>query len=240
MPGGCDRWAADGSLADMTDMKQGGTLLLSGGGVRSLVALAQVLAARPGESITLLHVRDGREAAEARRRGVLAQAEHFHIGRILVIDMPWLTQRPWAKRTGSLRHDGAGAASQHAPLTRLNLLTAAATVAVELRGTRIIWPVTAESAEQAACLSEQAQLIEQAVGLEAIAPPRVVMPLLQSSDVQVVSLGRQMNVPWEAAWSCLRERPVPCGKCGGCLRRRAAFQAAGVEDPVAARRVVMA
>lgn len=221
-------------------MKQGGTLVLSGGGVRSLTALAQTLALRPNETVTLLHVRDGREAAEARRRCVLAQAEHFHIGRVLVIDAPWLMQRPWAKRSGSLRHDGDGAANQHAPLARLNLITAAMTVAVESRATRLIWPVTAASAEQAACLSEQAQLVEQATRLEHAAAPAATMPLLQSSDAQVIGLGRQMHVPWEATWSCLRERPVPCGKCGGCLRRRTAFQAAGVEDPVAARRVVMA
>jgi hypothetical protein len=190
--------------------------------------------------VTLLHVRDGREAGEARRRQVLAQAEHYRIGRVLVIDVPWLTDRPWARRRGSLRHDGGGAGGGHPTLARLNLITAAATVAAELRATRLIWPVTGESAEQAVGISEQVQLLEQSAAAEQVALPTVVMPLLLLSDAQVVGLGQQMHVPWAAAWSCLRDRPTACGTCGGCVRRREAFHAAGVEDPVVGRRAVLA
>jgi 7-cyano-7-deazaguanine synthase len=221
-------------------MKPDSTLILSGGGLRSLVTLAQALALRPRQAVTLLHVRDGREAAEARRRHVLAQAEHYHVGRVLVIDMPWLTARPWARRSGALRHNGVAATRAHPPMTRLNLIAAAMTVAAEWRVSRVVWPVAADDADMAARISEQAQLVEQSARAEGIDTPPIALPLLQAGDAQVVSLGRHLDVPWHTAWSCLHDRPAPCGTCAGCLRRREAFHEAGVEDPSIARRAVMA
>ncbi|MEM9418946.1 MAG: 7-cyano-7-deazaguanine synthase, partial [Planctomycetota bacterium] len=64
------------------------------------------------------------------------------------------------------------------------------------------------------------------------AGPKLVTPLLSYTDLQVVELGAGLGVPWELAWSCVLDQETQCGGCPACQRRRAAFRAAGVIDPV--------
>ena len=47
----------------------------------------------------------------------------------------------------------------------------------------------------------------------------------------VVRLGLTLNVPYELTWSCYNGGETPCGKCGTCIDRAAAFEANGVTDP---------
>lgn len=220
-------------------MKHPATVLLSGGGVRSLVALAQARAAQAGESMVLLHVRDGLEACEARRRHVMAQAEHFQIGRVLTLDSPWLASRPWVRSgsaqgpTTSLRHDGRAGSGAHL-LRPAHLAMTALTVAAELKAARVIWPMQAcDGVAAATRLTEQVQLLMQTARLEAPHAPLLTMPLLQYTDARVVGLGGQLGVPWALAWSCRRSEQRPCGRCPSCQRRAAAFRDAAVHDAAA-------
>ena len=52
----------------------------------------------------------------------------------------------------------------------------------------------------------------------------------------MVKLGLELGVPYELTWSCYEGGDVPCGRCGTCIDRAAAFAANGVEDPALARR----
>ena len=47
----------------------------------------------------------------------------------------------------------------------------------------------------------------------------------------VVREGLRLHVPYELTWSCYEGGDKPCGKCGTCLDRAAAFAANGVKDP---------
>ncbi|MCR4743809.1 MAG: 7-cyano-7-deazaguanine synthase, partial [Lachnospiraceae bacterium] len=48
---------------------------------------------------------------------------------------------------------------------------------------------------------------------------------------EVVKIGLELGVPYELTWSCYEGGDEPCGKCGTCIDRAAAFAANGVEDP---------
>ncbi len=60
---------------------------------------------------------------------------------------------------------------------------------------------------------------------------RIVLPLSRLTDAQVIGLGVRRGVPLELTWSCYRDGPAPCGRCGACRGRLESFRRAGMEDP---------
>ena len=54
---------------------------------------------------------------------------------------------------------------------------------------------------------------------------------LMPFEAEVVKMGLELNAPYELTWSCYEGKDVPCGKCGTCIDRAAAFAANGVSDP---------
>ena len=59
---------------------------------------------------------------------------------------------------------------------------------------------------------------------------RIVTPLIEMGKKDVIELGRRLGVPFNLTWSCLRDGPRPCGFCSSCVKRRAAFAQAGMDD----------
>ncbi|HOR21510.1 MAG TPA: 7-cyano-7-deazaguanine synthase QueC [Ruminococcus sp.] len=57
-------------------------------------------------------------------------------------------------------------------------------------------------------------------------------PFVSMTKADVVKTGLRLNVPFELTWSCYEGGDKPCGVCGTCRDRAAAFQANGVTDPL--------
>ncbi len=60
---------------------------------------------------------------------------------------------------------------------------------------------------------------------------RIEAPFASLNKAGVVKMGLEHNVPYELTWSCYEGGDKPCGVCGTCRDRAAAFAANGVEDP---------
>ena len=60
---------------------------------------------------------------------------------------------------------------------------------------------------------------------------KVEAPFVNMTKAEVVKMGLELNAPYELTWSCYEGKDVPCGKCGTCIDRAAAFTANGVSDP---------
>ena len=56
-------------------------------------------------------------------------------------------------------------------------------------------------------------------------------PFVHSTKADVVREGLRLGLPYELTWSCYEGGDKPCGKCGTCRDRAAAFAANGVADP---------
>lgn len=60
---------------------------------------------------------------------------------------------------------------------------------------------------------------------------RIEAPFVKMTKKEIVALGLKLGVPYELTWSCYAGEADPCGLCGTCRDRAAAFAANGVKDP---------
>ncbi|MEN6610706.1 MAG: 7-cyano-7-deazaguanine synthase QueC [Methanoregulaceae archaeon] len=60
----------------------------------------------------------------------------------------------------------------------------------------------------------------------------LITPFVGLTKTDILKIGRDLNVPYEHTWSCYRNEERACGTCGSCHFRKAAFQEAGMTDPI--------
>lgn len=61
---------------------------------------------------------------------------------------------------------------------------------------------------------------------------RIEAPFVYMNKSEVIRLGLKLKVPYELTWSCYEGGETPCGVCGTCRDRIAAFEKNGVTDPL--------
>lgn len=199
-------------------------LILHSGGLRSLVATAMAIDNDDKTRLSLLYINDGRDNSHDRNEYVRRQAEYFNILRIYQIDLTHLYGHGHGKGP-----DGA----PMGPLVAPQILLAALAGARLYQAHRVIWPASFNADVKAvAKATEQTILADQFGDFDIGDAPRIDTPLLELTDRQVIELGAELKVPWALSWSCFGSAELPCRVCPGCRRRKAAFQAAGVVDPV--------
>lgn len=196
------------------------TLLIHDGDLAGLTALAMAVDDDTPDRLALWIPRSLR-AAEARRRDhAKRQADHFHVEAVF---------------EGTEVEPDPSASRQEVPppLATPTTLLAAVADAIRRRVTRIIWPITSGGDFDAMALAtEQALMARQLAELEGHAPPTIETPLVEVTDRQMIEIAAHLEAPFELAWSCEGDGETPCHDCAGCARRRAAFDAAGMVDPI--------
>ncbi|MGN0609937.1 MAG: 7-cyano-7-deazaguanine synthase QueC [Oscillospiraceae bacterium] len=61
---------------------------------------------------------------------------------------------------------------------------------------------------------------------------KIEAPFVGMNKAGVVKTGLALGVPYKLTWSCYEGHDKPCGVCGTCIDRKAAFEANGVTDPI--------
>lgn len=56
-------------------------------------------------------------------------------------------------------------------------------------------------------------------------------PFMNLTKAEIVMIGSELGVPYDATWSCYRGEELHCGTCPTCRARKDAFTAAGETDP---------
>lgn len=62
-------------------------------------------------------------------------------------------------------------------------------------------------------------------------PLKIHLPLKDRTKADVLQLGDDLDVDFAATWSCHYDGEIHCGTCASCRKRRAAFEATGLDDP---------
>jgi 7-cyano-7-deazaguanine synthase len=60
----------------------------------------------------------------------------------------------------------------------------------------------------------------------------VVTPLIAMRKAEIVTLGLELNAPFDLTWSCYQGKTRACGKCDSCRLRLLAFEESGAQDPI--------
>ncbi|HRU98746.1 MAG TPA: 7-cyano-7-deazaguanine synthase QueC [Ruminococcus sp.] len=82
------------------------------------------------------------------------------------------------------------------------------------------------------CSTEFNDAMNRAVYLGSGGVLTIEAPFVGKTKAEVVKKGLELNVPYELTWSCYEGGDKPCGVCGTCRDRIAAFEANGVTDPI--------
>lgn len=131
------------------------------------------------------------------------------------------------------RTDGAPV-STYVPFRNGLFLASAASIALSNGCTEIYYGAHSDDAAGNAypdCSADFNEAIGRAVYLGSGGVLEVKAPFAGMTKAQVVREGLRLGVPYELTWSCYEGKDKPCGVCGTCRDRRAAFEANGVADP---------
>lgn len=142
---------------------------------------------------------------------------------------------PHEEYAEQLKKTNGDPVSTYVPFRNGLFLSSAASIALSHGCEVIYYGAHADDAAGNAypdCSQDFNEAINTAIFLGSGSKLHVIAPFIGLTKSQVVGRGLELNVPYELSWSCYEGGEKPCGKCGTCRDRKAAFRANGVEDPV--------
>lgn len=136
-----------------------------------------------------------------------------------------------------IAENGEGMVSTYVPFRNGLMLSAAAALAMSIYPEDDVYIYLGAHADDAAgrayadCSEEFTYAMNEAINIGTYGKVHLCAPLVNMTKAEVVKTGLDLDVPYELTWSCYEGGEKPCGTCGTCIDRAAAFEANGVEDP---------
>ena len=224
-------------------------LVLSSGGVDSTTALGMAVAKYGKENVIALSISYGQKH-DKEIRAAEAVAEYYGVEQ-LFLDLSKIfrysncsllkqsteeiPQESYAGQLEKIRKtDGEKPVSTYVPFRNGLFLSSAASVALSRECSVIYYGAHADDAAGCAypdCSEVFNNAMNEAVWEGSGHQLRIEAPFVRMNKADVVKTGLSLGVPYALTWSCYEGGEKPCGKCGTCIDRAAAFAANGVEDP---------
>jgi len=221
-------------------------LVLSSGGVDSTTALALAISRFGKENVIALSVSYGQkhdkeiEAAKkvAAYYGVeqmfldLSKIFEFSNCSLLKQSTEEIPEESYVEQIKETK--GEKPVSTYVPFRNGLFLSSAASIALSRDCSVIYYGAHADDSAGFAypdCSPEFNQAMGDAIYEGSGHQLKIEAPFIGMNKAGVVKLGLELGVPYELTWSCYEGNEKPCGKCGTCIDRAAAFAANGVEDP---------
>ena len=220
-------------------------LVLFSGGVDSTTCLAEVIGKYGKDEVLALSVSYGQKHSkelEVSKR----IADHYGV-RYKRLDLAQIfadsdcsllqgseSDIPKESYAEQLKKTDGKPVSPSVPFRNGLFLASAASIAISNGCTEIYYGAHSDDAAGNAypdCSEEFNDAINKAIYIGSGKQLRVIAPFVELNKADVVARGLELNVPYELTWSCYEGGDKPCGKCGTCLDRAAAFRANGINDP---------
>ena len=220
-------------------------LVLFSGGVDSTTCLGIAVNKYGADEVLTLSLYYGqkhsRELEAARKIAARYSVKHKELDLALIFadsDCSLLSSStediPKESYAEQLKKTDGKPVSTYVPFRNGLFLASAASIALSNGCTEIYYGAHSDDAAGNAypdCSSDFNDAINRAIYLGSGEELRVVAPFIGMNKAQVIAEGLKLNVPYELTWSCYEGGDKPCGVCGTCRDRIAAFRANGMDDP---------
>lgn len=220
-------------------------LVLFSGGLDSTTCLALAIEKYGADEVLALSVSYGQKhTKEIEAAG--AVAEHYGV-KLQTLDLAEIfadsdcsllkgsTQEvPKESYAEQLAETDGKPVSTYVPFRNGLFLSSAASIALSHGCEVIYYGAHADDAAGNAypdCSQDFNDAINTAIYLGSGKQLRVEAPFVGKTKADVVAEGLRLHAPYELTWSCYEGGEKPCGLCGTCRDRAAAFAANGVKDP---------
>lgn len=221
-------------------------LVLSSGGIDSSTCLGLAIDRYGKENVTALSITYGQKhtkeiesaRAVARYYGIelleLNLSEIFRYDTTCTLLSGCDEDIPEESYAEQLKKTNGSPVSTYVPFRNGLFLSSAASIALSKHCDIIYYGAHSDDAAGNAypdCSDAFNTAMNQAIYLGSGEQLHIEAPFVKMNKAEVVALGLKLKVPYELTWSCYEGHEHPCGVCGTCRDRAAAFAANGVADP---------
>ncbi|MHC1624815.1 MAG: 7-cyano-7-deazaguanine synthase QueC [Methermicoccaceae archaeon] len=215
-------------------------VLLLSGGLDSLVCLS-ILRER-FDNILAITFDYGQRPLDRELAAAKAIAQHYEVEH-RVIPLEFLADTSQDKEVPILSQDdlndpvkvNESARQVWVPARNLVMLSVACSIAERVGAKTVAFGANAEEGVTFPDNSKAfVDAFNKLVEVGTLSHPAVVAPLIEYDKSEIVRIGAKLNAPFELSWSCYLDGNVPCGVCESCVRRKRAFEEAGVVDSLEA------
>lgn len=221
-------------------------LVLSSGGVDSTTCLGLAVSKYGAENVTALAITYGQKH-DKEVQAARAVAAHYGV-ELIELDLSLIfrydttcslltgsdTEIPKESYADQLKKTDGKPVSTYVPFRNGLFLSSAASIALS-KGCEVIY-YGAHSDDAAGnaypdCSEAFNKAMNDAIFLGSGNQLHIEAPFVRLTKADVVKMGLELGVPYELTWSCYEGGETPCGVCGTCRDRAAAFAANGIADP---------
>ena len=221
-------------------------LVLSSGGVDSTTCLGLAVSQYGAENVTALAITYGQKH-DKEVQAARAVSAHYGV-ELIELDLSLIfqydttcslltgsdTEIPRESYADQLKKTDGKPVSTYVPFRNGLFLSSAASIALS-KGCEVIY-YGAHSDDAAGnaypdCSEAFNKAMNDAIFLGSGNQLHIEAPFVRLTKADVVKIGLELGVPYELTWSCYEGGETPCGVCGTCRDRAAAFAANGIADP---------
>jgi len=222
----------------MQTSKQSRAVVLLSGGMDSCVCAA--LAARDHDAAAV-HISYGQRTEERERQSFLAICERLGIRDKLMVRNEALRAIGGSALTDEALDVPTSAAAgngipvTYVPFRNAHFLAVAVSWAEVLGAKKVyIGAVEPDSSGYPDCRPAYYKAFNDVVRTGTKEGDiEIVTPLIAMRKNEIVRLGLELGAPFDLTWSCYSREDEACGVCDSCVLRMSAFEAAGMQDPIA-------
>ena len=221
-------------------------LVLSSGGVDSTTCLGLAIARFGKENVIALAITYGQQHTKE-VEAAQAVAQYYGI-ELLSLDLSTIfrydtkctllqgseEEIPEESYAEQLKKTDGKPVSTYVPFRNGLFLSSAASIALSKDCSVIYYGAHSDDAAGNAypdCSDAFNQSMKSAIEIGSGNQLTIEAPFVNMAKKDVVREGLRLKVPYHLTWSCYEGGDKPCGKCGTCRDRAAAFAANGVADP---------